>query len=72
MEHAGELCKQQEYFVPELLMCADAMYVGLDILRPHMEQASLGVTGVVVMGVAQGDVRTIQLAKSTLYCGPST
>lgn len=59
MEHVGELYEQQEYFVPELLMCADAMYAGLDILRPHMEKTDLGVTGVVVMGVVQGDVHDI-------------
>ena len=59
MEHVGELYEQQEYFVPELLMCADAMYAGLDILRPHMSRKSLGVTGVVVMGVVQGDVHDI-------------
>jgi len=59
MEHVGELYEQQEYFVPELLMCADAMYAALDILRPHMKQKSLGVTGVVVMGVVQGDVHDI-------------
>ncbi len=59
MEYVGELYEQQEYFVPELLMCADAMYAGLDILRPHMERTDLGVTGVVVMGVVQGDVHDI-------------
>ncbi len=59
MEHVGELYEQQEYFVPELLMCADAMYAGLEILRPHMTRKSLGVTGVVVMGVVQGDVHDI-------------
>ncbi len=59
MEHVGDLYEQQEYFVPELLMCADAMYAGLAILRPHMTRKSLGVTGVVVMGVVQGDVHDI-------------
>ena len=59
MEHVGDLYEQQEYFVPELLMCADAMHAGLAILRPHMTRKSLGVTGVVVMGVVQGDVHDI-------------
>lgn len=59
MEHVGELYEQQEYFVPELLMCADAMYAGLHILRPHMEGRDLGITGVVIMGVVQGDVHDI-------------
>ncbi len=59
MEHVGELYEQQEYFVPELLMCADAMYAGLHILRPYMEGRDLGITGVVIMGVVQGDVHDI-------------
>ena len=33
MEKAGELYEQEEYFVPELLICSDAMYNGLDVLR---------------------------------------
>ncbi|MEW5921738.1 MAG: B12-binding domain-containing protein [Bacillota bacterium] len=32
MEVVGELYEQMEYFVPELLMSADAMYAGLNIL----------------------------------------
>ena len=59
MQVVGDLYEEQEYFVPELLMCADAMYVGLDILKPHMEKKDLGMTGVVVMGVVQGDVHDI-------------
>ncbi|MDO9573747.1 MAG: corrinoid protein [Candidatus Contubernalis sp.] len=59
MEEVGELYEQQEYFVPELLMCADAMYAGLNILRPHMDGKGMGVSGVVVMGVVQGDVHDI-------------
>ncbi|MGB9803606.1 corrinoid protein [Desulfofundulus sp.] len=61
MKKAGDLYEQQEYFVPELLMCADALYAGLEILRPHMQSAKGegGVKGQVVMGVVQGDVHDI-------------
>jgi methanogenic corrinoid protein MtbC1 len=38
METVGDLYDKQEYFVPEMLMCADALYAGLDILRPHIKQ----------------------------------
>lgn len=31
MEKVGELYTNQEYFVPELLLCSDALYAGLDI-----------------------------------------
>jgi methanogenic corrinoid protein MtbC1 len=36
MEVVGDLYDRNEYFVPEVLMCADALYAGLDILRPHI------------------------------------
>jgi methanogenic corrinoid protein MtbC1 len=51
MEEVGRLYEEQEYFVPELLMSADALYAGLDILKPYMHKKDLGMTGVVVMGV---------------------
>lgn len=59
MEEVGRLYEEQEYFVPELLMSADALYAGLDVLKPHMQKKDLGMTGVVVMGVVQGDVHDI-------------
>lgn len=38
MDRAGQLYEEEEYFIPELLMCADAMYAGLDVLKPHLKQ----------------------------------
>jgi len=61
MEEVGELYDQQEYFVPELLMCADALYAGLDILKPHIRPEDIGASakGQVVIGTVQGDVHDI-------------
>lgn len=59
MEHVGNLYEQQEYFIPELLMATEAMYAGLNILRPHVSKVDFGVAGVVVMGVVHGDVHDI-------------
>ncbi len=59
MQEVGRLFEAQEYFVPELLMCADALYVGLDILKPHVTQLDLGVKGSVVIGTVEGDVHDI-------------
>jgi corrinoid protein of di/trimethylamine methyltransferase len=59
METVGELYDQQEYFVPEMLMCADALYAGLDILRPHIKQDDIKKMGQVVIGTVQGDVHDI-------------
>ncbi len=61
MEVVGDLYDQHEYFVPELLMAADALYAGLDILRPHIKVEDLDqkVKGQVVIGTVQGDVHDI-------------
>lgn len=59
MEEVGRLFEAQEYFVPEILMCADALYAGLDILKPHCQQMDLGVKGSVVIGTVEGDVHDI-------------
>jgi corrinoid protein of di/trimethylamine methyltransferase len=59
METVGNLYDQQEYFVPELLMSADALYVGLDILRPHIKKDKVKKMGQVVIGTVQGDVHDI-------------
>lgn len=61
MEVVGQLYDQHEYFVPELLMCADALYAGLGILKPHisLEDLDQKVKGQVVIGTVQGDVHDI-------------
>ncbi|MCF8025360.1 MAG: corrinoid protein [Desulfobacteraceae bacterium] len=59
MEIVGELYDKHEYFVPEVLMCADALYAGLDILRPHVPEQETGAKSQVVIGSIQGDVHDI-------------
>ena len=59
MEVVGDLYDRNEYFVPEVLMCADALYAGLDILRPHVPKDKAGLNAQVVIGSIQGDVHDI-------------
>jgi len=60
MDVVGELFTSKEYFVPEVLMCADALNVGLDILRPHVVRGEKSrVVGEVVIGTVEGDVHDI-------------
>lgn len=59
MEEVGQLFDEEEYFVPEVLMCADALYAGLDILRPHIPKQEGVVTGTLVIGSVEGDVHDI-------------
>ena len=59
MERAGKLFDEEEYFVPELLICSDAMYAGLDILTPHIKTAEGLERRKVVIGVIEGDTHDI-------------
>jgi methylmalonyl-CoA mutase cobalamin-binding domain/chain len=47
--------------VPELLMCADALYAGLGLLKPAIEASGRKseVKGSIVLGVVEGDVHDI-------------
>ncbi|MGM0471830.1 MAG: corrinoid protein [Bacillota bacterium] len=59
MKRAGELYEQEEYYIPELLICSDAMYLGLDILKPHLESKESEQKFKVVLGVVEGDTHDI-------------
>jgi len=60
MEKAGQLYEEEEYFVPELLICSDAMYNGLDVLRPHLKQEKEESSKcAVIIGVVEGDTHDI-------------
>lgn len=60
MEEVGELFEKNEYFVPEVLMCAEALYAGLDILKPHVGVSEeKRIMGEVVIGTVEGDVHDI-------------
>jgi dimethylamine corrinoid protein len=59
MERAGQLFDEEEYFIPELLMCSDAMYAGMDVLKPHLRQDEVAEKHKVVIGVVEGDTHDI-------------
>jgi len=59
MERAGVLFEEEEYFIPELLMCSDAMYAGLDVLKPHIKTDEQAQKHKVVLGVIEGDTHDI-------------
>jgi corrinoid protein of di/trimethylamine methyltransferase len=59
MERAGQLFEDEEYFVPELLMCADALNAGVDILKPHIVHNEQDEKIKIVIGVISGDTHDI-------------
>lgn len=61
MIQAGDAYNRKEYFVPELLICADAMNAGLAVLKPAIAASGreAEVKGSIVLGVVEGDVHDI-------------
>jgi len=59
MNRVGELYDEEEYFVPELLICSDAMYAGIEVLRPHIKLEKVADKQQCVIGVVEGDTHDI-------------
>jgi len=61
MIQVGDLYNKKEYFVSELLLCADALYAGLEILKPAIVASgrTSEAKGSIVLGVVEGDVHDI-------------
>lgn len=71
MNGAARLYEEEEYFVPELLMCSSAMYNGLEVLKPLIPKGAGASKGKVVIGVVEGDTHDIgkNLVKVMLEAG---
>jgi 5-methyltetrahydrofolate--homocysteine methyltransferase len=59
MERLGELFKNNEVFIPEVLVAARAMNAGLAKLEPHLLRDKVQPKGVVVIGTVKGDLHDI-------------
>ncbi len=59
MNRASQLYEEEEYFVTDVLLCSDAMYVGLDILRPFLPEEEGNSKKKGVIGVVEGDTHDI-------------
>lgn len=58
IEKASRLFEEQEYFVPEMVVCADTMYAALKIIRPGKQSLDNSL-GKIVLGVVEGDIHDI-------------
>lgn len=59
MEAVGVRFKNNEVFVPEVLIAARAMNAGMEILKPSLIEAGVEPTGRVVLGTVKGDLHDI-------------
>lgn len=59
MKRAGQLYNEGQYFIPELILCSDVLYTGLDILTPHLRTSKKARKLKMIIGVVEGDVHDI-------------
>lgn len=59
MEVVGAKFKEHEIFLPEVLLAAQAMNAGMDIIKPLLEKSGVPGLGRVVLGTVQGDIHDI-------------
>ncbi|MCK5655417.1 MAG: corrinoid protein [Candidatus Aureabacteria bacterium] len=59
MEEIGVRFKNNEIYVPEVLMSARAMKEGLNIVKPLLSAGEIGKKGCIVIGTVKGDLHDI-------------
>lgn len=59
MSIIGEKFKNNEVFVPEVLIAARAMNAGVQSLKPYLQEEGLQAAGRVCLGTVQGDLHDI-------------
>lgn len=59
MARLGVQFKNNEVFIPEVLVAARAMNAGMSKLEPHLAKAGVKPRGIVVIGTVKGDLHDI-------------
>jgi len=59
IEEAGVLWQKNEYFLPDVVMSAEAFKMAMEVIEPHLSAGEFGATGKVVIGTVAGDMHTL-------------
>jgi len=59
MDIIGKKFKNDEVFIPEVLISARAMNEGIEMLKPHLMAAGIASRGTAVIGTIKGDLHDI-------------
>jgi 5-methyltetrahydrofolate--homocysteine methyltransferase len=68
MDEVGVRFKRGDMFVPEVLMSADSMKAGMNILRPLLIAADVETLGTIVLGTVEGDLHDIGKNLVSMMC----
>jgi 5-methyltetrahydrofolate--homocysteine methyltransferase len=59
MDVVGRKFRDNEFYVPEVLIAARAMGAGMDVLQPLLAESGAKMAGTVVLGTVKGDLHDI-------------
>jgi len=59
MDVIGRKFKNQEIFLPDVLLAARAMHAGMDVLKPLLVKAGVASRGKIILGTVSGDLHDI-------------
>jgi 5-methyltetrahydrofolate--homocysteine methyltransferase len=68
MDEVGVRFKRGDMFVPEVLMSAEAMQAGLEVLRPELIASGVKLIGKILMGTVKGDLHDIGKNLVSMMC----
>ena len=68
MGEVGVRFKAGDMFVPEVLMSADSMQAGLNVLRPRLVESGVKLIGKILMGTVNGDLHDIGKNLVNMMC----
>lgn len=59
MNKAGKLFEEEEYYISDILICSDAMYNGINVLKEKIDSHEEDNLATAVIGVVEGDTHDI-------------
>ncbi len=59
IQEAGELWKQNEYFHTDIILCAEAFRLAMEIIEPKLTAGDRGTSGKIVIGTVAGDMHNL-------------
>lgn len=59
IQEAGELWKQNEYFHTDIILCAEAFRLAMEIIEPKLSVGERGTSGKIVLGTVAGDMHNL-------------
>ena len=59
IQEAGELWKRNEYFHTDIILCAEAFRLAMEVIEPKLSEGEKGTSGKVVIGTVAGDMHNL-------------